>query len=30
MGTDQLGRDVLSRVIWGARLSLYVGLASRC
>ena len=28
MGTDQLGRDVLSRVIWGARLSLYVGLAS--
>ena len=28
MGTDQLGRDVLSRVIWGTRLSLYVGLAS--
>ena len=28
MGTDQLGRDVMSRVIWGARLSLYVGLAS--
>jgi peptide/nickel transport system permease protein len=28
MGTDNLGRDVLSRVIWGARLSLYVGLAS--
>ena len=28
MGTDHLGRDVLSRVIWGARLSLYVGLAS--
>jgi peptide/nickel transport system permease protein len=28
LGTDQLGRDVLSRVIWGARLSLYVGLAS--
>ncbi|HET7343052.1 MAG TPA: ABC transporter permease [Methylomirabilota bacterium] len=28
LGTDQLGRDQLSRVIWGARLSLYVGLAS--
>ena len=28
MGTDNLGRDVLSRVIYGARLSLYVGLAS--
>ncbi len=28
MGTDQVGRDVLSRVIWGARLSLYIGLAS--
>jgi peptide/nickel transport system permease protein len=28
MGTDHLGRDMLSRVIWGARLSLYVGLAS--
>jgi len=28
MGTDQVGRDVLSRVIWGARLSLYVGMAS--
>jgi ABC-type dipeptide/oligopeptide/nickel transport system permease subunit len=28
LGTDHLGRDQLSRVIWGARLSLYVGLAS--
>ena len=28
LGTDQLGRDILSRLIWGARLSLYVGLVS--
>lgn len=25
LGLDDLGRDVLSRVIWGARVSLYVG-----
>jgi peptide/nickel transport system permease protein len=27
-GTDQLGRDVLSRVIYGARISMYTGLAA--
>ena len=29
-GTDELGRDVLSRVIWGARASLMAGLVSVC
>ena len=30
LGTDELGRDVLSRVIWGARASLMAGLVSVC
>ncbi len=29
MGADQLGRDILSRVIWGARVSLLVGLVAQ-
>jgi peptide/nickel transport system permease protein len=28
LGTDQFGRDVLSRIIWGARVSVGVGLGS--
>jgi len=30
LGTDQLGRDVLSRVIWGTRISLLIGLTAVC
>ena len=29
-GTDEIGRDVASRVIWGARASLLAGLVSVC
>jgi peptide/nickel transport system permease protein len=28
LGTDEYGRDILSRIVWGARVSLEVGLAS--
>ena len=28
LGTDNLGRDLLSRIIYGARISMYVGLAA--
>jgi len=30
LGTDELGRDILSRLIWGARVSLAVGLIATC
>ena len=28
LGTDEFGRDILSRIIWGARVSLQIGLVS--
>ncbi len=30
LGTDQLGRDYLSRLIYGARISLLIGFCRRC
>ncbi len=30
LGTDQFGRDVLTRVIYGGRISLFVGMATIC
>ncbi len=29
-GTDELGRDMFTRLAWGARISLFVGIASGC
>lgn len=30
LGTDHLGRDLLSQALWGARASLFVGIAAAC
>ncbi len=30
LGTDELGRDLLSRLLWGARVSLMAGLVATC
>lgn len=30
LGTDQYGRDIFSRIIYGTRISLFIGLASVC
>jgi len=30
MGSDELGRDIFTRICWGARISLFVGLAAVC
>jgi oligopeptide transport system permease protein len=30
LGTDQEGRDTLSRVIWGGRISIFIGLVATC